>query len=112
MADTHDLEAEIRDILELTQGGAFEPDTPWYLRLATWACELGDAVHAVALTIEAGEVEKFRQPLVMAAYKLWDDVIVPFDVPNVPEFIETYVESAIRPTIPAVVDEALSRIPK
>lgn len=109
MADTHDLEKEIRDVIELTQPDAFDPDTPIYARLTKWACELGDAIHAVSLKVEAGELDAFRKPLTDAALRVWDEKIVPMDIPTLPEFAERYVESCIRPLIPAAIDEVVAR---
>ena len=109
MADTHNLEKEIRDVLELTSTDALA-GKPWYVQAGTYACELGDAIHAVTLRIEAGDVDAFRKPLIDAAYKVFDEVIAPLDMPAVPEWLEVQLEMATRVQIPLIVDELLERI--
>lgn len=111
MADTHNLEQEIRDVLALTDAGAMADLSP-LLVVTTWAEELAEAAHAVALEYESGEREQLKRAATQAALDIWDKVIVPQDIPQIPEMIELWVESSVRSFIPNIVASLFDRLPK
>lgn len=110
MACDHDLAKEIRDVISLTADDAFEPGASVVYKLTTWLCELSDAVHAVACKWEDGDLSELEAPAVDAALAVWDGVIVPIDMPRVPEIFEKMLEGQIRSAIPAMVASAFARI--
>lgn len=105
----YNLEAEIKDVLRLTDKDAFDADAPWFVRYSTWLAEIGDALQALAKTFSDDDLDSLQLPLIRAAEKVWDEVVVPYDVPNVPAFAERWVESSLRAAIPAFIGEAISR---
>lgn len=110
MAHDHDVAKEIRDVIALTQPDAFPPDASALLKFSTWGCELADAVHAVAEKWEDGDLSELQAPAIAAAETVWDELIVPLDVPNVPEIFEKMIEGQIRGMIPAAVGSLFARL--
>lgn len=56
------------------------------------------------------DLEQFRQPAKDLALKAFDDYIATKDFPNVPNFIEPAIKSAVRGQIPALVDGVFDAI--
>lgn len=110
MAHDHDVAKEIRDVIALTEPDAFPPSASVLYRLTTWACEIADAVHAVAEKWETGDLKDLEPAAIEAALAIWDDVIVPLDVPRVPEVFERILEGQIRGAIPTTIGGLFARL--
>lgn len=105
-----DLEKEIRDVLALTDPGAFPEGTPVFRMIAVWNKEIADAIEAATDTLVEGDADQFRDPLVATLEKAFDELVVPQDIPGIPELIERQLEAFVRGYIPMAVDEVVERI--
>ena len=99
---SHKLADEIRDVLRLSEPGALADLSP-LLIVTTWAEEIAEAAHAAAVAYESVDREQLVVATTEMALQVWDDQIVPQDIPGLPEPIEKLVESSIRSMIPSLV---------
>ena len=114
MSHTHEsLTKEISDVLRLQDSPDLEGKPGFYVA-SRYACEITDVVHGVASRMAGEGATQFKQELTAAALEAWDTVVVPYDVPGVPEVWEQMFEAQIRAIIPGMVakvhDEILARV--
>lgn len=104
----HDLEKEIRDVLKLTDADAFAAGTSRAMKATTWLCEVSDALHALASKLDEGQLASLAIPATGIVLQVWDDVVVPQDMPGIPAGVELMIESSIRSMLPSIVFSAFA----
>lgn len=109
MSDKHDLAVEVQEAIDAWRAGPREGEGRFAFG-ARCAEELAEAVHAAAITWE-GDRSELKAKATVLALKVFDDVVVPYDMPNVGPVVESWIESTIRGTIPTLVSAAFDRLP-
>jgi hypothetical protein len=65
----------------------------------------------IGVTTALGETgDEVEETVVNAALHLWDNVIVPYNIPVLPEFAERMIENTFRNEIPGLVKGLLSGV--
>lgn len=107
---SHDLAEEVQEVIDAWRAGpaAGEGRFAWGARCAE---ELAEAVHAAVSGLD-GDRSKLKAEATVLALKVFDDVVVPYDVPNVGAVVESWIEQTIRGAIPTLVSAAFDRIPE
>lgn len=105
----HDLAKEVQEAIDAWRAGPAEGEGrfAWGARCAE---ELAEAVHAAAAGLE-GDRAKLKADATVLALRVFDDVVVPYDIPNVGPVVESWIESTIRGAIPTLVSTAFDRVP-
>lgn len=101
---TPDIAKEFSDVLSLTKPDSFAADTPIHVYITTWTKELADVAHSISVGLDNEQIESVRPLVHSETLRVWDEIIVPYDLKNVPNWVETFAESRLRDSIPALVD--------
>lgn len=99
-----DLRKELQDVLDLRKPDTFDNDTPFHEIITTWLKEVGDLALAVSKRVSQADFTEARDVVKDHVLQFYDDVVVPYDFPNIPNLWEGLIESTFRDQIPSIID--------
>lgn len=71
---------------------------------------VGALVQGVADALGRVDLEPYRQQIKDAVLSVFDNYVVPYDIPGVGPLVETTLESLVRQAIPSIVDSAIDQL--
>ena len=98
------LRDELQDVLDLRKPDAFDPDAPFYVVATTWAKEVGDLAQKAAEKVSQTDFGEAREVVKEYVLQFYDDVVVPYDFPKIPNMWESMIEATFRQQIPEIID--------
>lgn len=106
----HELAVEFQEAVHAWKSGpaAGEKSLSWGARCLE---ETAEAVHAAAQGWD-GDRDQLEAQATKVVLQLFDDVIVPYDIPGIGAMTETWLEMSLRAALPGVVAAAFDRAPK
>lgn len=104
---TKGVKEEFRELMELRKSGRLNSYHPISQRVILVA-ELTDCIEALAESLGSEDPQVLKKELTAAAQSAFDDYVVPYDIPQLSQVAEMWVEATVRnAAIPAVVNAAV-----
>lgn len=103
------IREEIEDVILLSLSETELVGKSLPVQLLTWFKEIVDVVDAIADKPFESDRAEIEKEVVEAALEVWDEGVVPYDVPAVGPYLETMIEQQLRSLIAPAVAAAFAR---